>query len=44
MERLANQALAKAANRPATVTVPQGTVLNVYVARDVDFSGVLARQ
>jgi type IV secretion system protein VirB10 len=44
MERLANQALAKAANRPATVTIPQGTALNVYVARDVDFSGVLARQ
>ena len=43
MERLANQALAKAANRPATVTIPQGTALNVYVARDVDFSGVLAR-
>jgi type IV secretion system protein VirB10 len=44
MERFANQALAKAANRPATVTIPQGTALNVYVARDVDFSGVLARQ
>jgi type IV secretion system protein VirB10 len=41
MERLANQALAKAANRPATVTIPQGTALNVYVARDVDFSAVL---
>lgn len=41
MERLAQQALAKAANRPATVTIPQGTLLNVYVARDVDFSAVL---
>lgn len=44
MERLANQALAKAANRPATVTIHQGTLLNVYVARDVDFSNVLARE
>lgn len=43
MERLANQALDKAANRPATVTINQGTVVNVYVAKDVDFAGVLAR-
>lgn len=43
MERLANQALEKTANRPATVTINQGTVVNVYVARDVDFTGVLSR-
>ena len=43
MERLANQALDKAANRPATVTINQGALLNVYVAKDVDFSAVLAR-
>ena len=43
MERLANQALDKAANRPATVTIHQGSLLNVYVAKDVDFSAVLAR-
>ncbi|NDK38446.1 secretion protein [Pseudoxanthomonas gei] len=43
MERLANQALDKSINRPPTVTINQGTVVNVYVARDVDFSGVLAR-
>ncbi|WP_147651394.1 TrbI/VirB10 family protein [Vulcaniibacterium gelatinicum] len=43
MERLAQQALQRAANRPATVTIHQGTMLNVYVARDVDFSGVLGR-
>lgn len=42
MERLANQALDRAAARPATVTIPHGTVLNVYVAKDVDFSAVLA--
>ena len=42
MERLANQALARSASRPGTVTINQGTVVNVYVAQDVDFSGVLA--
>lgn len=41
MERLANMALDKSMSRPATVTINQGTVLNVYVARDVDFSAVL---
>lgn len=40
MERLANQALET--SRPPTVTIHQGTVVNVYVARDVDFSGVVA--
>ena len=42
MERLAQQALQKSANRPATVTINQGVVVNVYVAQDVDFSGILA--
>lgn len=42
MERLANQALQKSANRMGTVTINQGTVVNIYVAQDVDFSGVLA--
>ncbi|TAA10821.1 secretion protein [Pseudoxanthomonas winnipegensis] len=41
MERLANRAADEAMNRPPTVTINQGTVLNVYVARDVDFSAVL---
>jgi type IV secretion system protein VirB10 len=41
MERLANRALDESMNRPPTVTINQGTVLNVYVARDVDFSAVL---
>lgn len=44
MERLANQALQRSANRPGTVTINQGTVVNVYVAQDVDFAGVLALQ
>jgi type IV secretion system protein VirB10 len=43
MERLANQALDRSISRPATVTIAQGTLLNVYVAKDVDFSGVLAQ-
>ena len=29
-------------NRKPTVTINQGTVVNVYVARDVDFSAVVA--
>lgn len=43
VQNIADQAVQRAANRPATVTINQGTVLNVYVARDVDFSGVVAR-
>lgn len=42
MERLAEQALQKSAARPSTVTINQGTVINVYVAQDVDFSSVMA--
>ena len=41
MERLANQALDS--RRPPTVTIHQGVVVNVYVARDVDFSAVVAQ-
>lgn len=41
MERLARQALE--ARRPATVTIPHGTLVNVHVARDVDFSAVVAQ-
>lgn len=42
MERLAGEALS---DRPQpTVTVNQGTVMNVYVAKDVDFSAVLGRR
>lgn len=43
IQQLANQAVRRAANRPATVTINQGTVLAIYVAKDVDFSGVVAR-
>ena len=41
MERLANQALDRSVNRPPTVTINQGTLVNVYVAKDVDFSMVI---
>jgi type IV secretion system protein VirB10 len=44
LQRLADQALDRSISRPATVTINQGTLLNVYVARDVDFSAVLARR
>lgn len=42
VQNLANQAVQAAANRPATVTINQGTVIYVYVAKDVDFSAVAA--
>ena len=42
-QRLADVAVREAANRPPTVTINQGTVIYVYVAKDVDFSGVVAR-
>ncbi|MFT4196643.1 MAG: TrbI/VirB10 family protein [Pseudoxanthomonas sp.] len=40
-ERLADQMLQQQMSRSPTVTINQGTVLNVYVAKDVDFSDVL---
>ena len=42
-QNLANQAVQASANRAPTVTINQGSVVYVYVARDVDFSGVVAR-
>lgn len=44
MERLANEAMIKSGRRPATVTINQGSVVNVYVAKDVDFSAVVGRR
>lgn len=41
MERLANMAMERNMSRPPTVTINQGTVVNVYVSRDVDFSAVV---
>jgi len=41
MERMANLAMERNMSRPPTVTINQGTIVNVYVARDVDFSAVI---
>lgn len=41
MERVANEAVQAGLSRPPTVTLNQGTVVSIYVAKDVDFSGVL---
>nr|WP_255692866.1 TrbI/VirB10 family protein [Luteimonas sp. XNQY3] len=41
LERMANMALERNMARPPTVTINQGAVVNVYVARDVDFSAVV---
>jgi type IV secretion system protein VirB10 len=43
IQSIANDAVRRGAHRPATVTINQGTVLAIYVAKDVDFSGVVAR-
>lgn len=41
MGRMAGEALSS--RRPPTVTINQGTRVNVYVAKDIDFSQVLGR-
>ena len=43
VQNLARQAVARSASRPATVTINQGTIVNVYVAKDVDFTAVVTR-
>lgn len=43
LEGAATNALARAARRPATVTINQGSLLNIYTSRDIDFSGVLSQ-
>ena len=43
VQSLANQAVQEAVNRAPTVTLNQGTVIYIYVAQDVDFSGVVER-
>lgn len=40
-QRLADQMLQQQMGRSPTITINQGTVLNVYVAMDVDFTDVL---
>lgn len=41
MERLANHALERNLQRPATVRIEPGEIINIHVARDVDFSAVV---
>ena len=43
LQNLSNQAVQASANRKPTVTINQGTVVTIYVAKDVDFTGVVAR-
>ena len=43
LQTLSQQAVQSAANRPATITINQGTIIDVYVAKDVDFSGVVSK-
>jgi len=43
LQDLSSQAVQASANRKPTLTINQGTVVNIYVAKDVDFSGVVAR-
>ena len=40
-KRVATEMLTRSANRKATVTVLNGTVVNIFAARDVDFSSVM---
>jgi len=41
VKRAATEMLSRSANRKATVTVLNGTVVNIFAARDVDFSSVM---
>ncbi len=43
LQDLAGQAVRRSANRPVTITINQGTIVDIYVARDVDFSSVASR-
>lgn len=43
LQNLANQAVQQSANRKATLTINQGSLIAIYVTKDVDFSGVMAR-
>ena len=43
LQQLAGQAVRSSANRAPTITINQGTIVDIYVAKDVDFSGVVSR-
>lgn len=42
IQNLSLQAIAENSRRPPTVTINQGTVVNIYVTADIDFSNVVA--
>lgn len=44
LERVAQQAISAGGRRRPTVTINQGAVVNVYVAKDIDFTNVIARR
>jgi len=41
IQNLAQQAIAENSRRPPTVTINQGTVVNIYVTADIDFGNVV---
>jgi type IV secretion system protein VirB10 len=41
IEQLAAQAVEENSKRPPTVTINQGSVINIYVTQDIDFASVL---
>ncbi len=41
MQELATRAIEENTNQPPTVTINQGSLLNIYVAKDINFSEVL---
>jgi type IV secretion system protein VirB10 len=43
LQQLASQAVRRSADRAPTITINQGTIVDIYVAKDVDFSGVVSR-
>lgn len=43
LQNLANQAVRQSANRAPTLTVNQGSIVTIYVAKDVDFTGVVSK-
>ena len=41
LQQFAQNAVTQTANRRATVTINQGTLINIYASRDIDFSAVM---
>jgi type IV secretion system protein VirB10 len=43
VQKFADKVVERNLSRPATVTINQGTVINIYVAKDVSFANVVGR-